>query len=88
MPPFGAPLTPQLTPNIEGAPQIKLQQFESSVKEQSNTITDLEESIQMPVISEIPCYCDIQFEKQEYLTALRNPEHPFALRIDELVRKI
>ncbi len=79
---------PQLTPNLQGNSHMKLHQFESSVKEQSNTITDLEESIQMPVISQIPCYCDIQFEKQEYLTALTNPEHPFASRIDELIGKI
>lgn len=32
----------------------------------------------------IPCYCDIQFAKREFLTVLTHPNHPFSKRIAEL----
>ncbi len=37
----------------------------------------LSKETRMDVISAIPCYCDIQFSRKEFLTALRYPEHPF-----------
>ncbi len=42
----------------------------------------------MDVISTIPCYCDIQFDSKEYLTALQYPDHPFSLRINDLIDKL
>jgi hypothetical protein len=42
----------------------------------------------MKVISAIPCYCDIQFAKKEFLTALRYPGHPFAKQIQEFTKTI
>ena len=36
-------------------------------------------------ISSIPCYCDIQFSRKEFLTALKYPEHPFAKEMESLV---
>jgi hypothetical protein len=39
----------------------------------------------MDVISSIPCYCDIQFKKREYLTVLEYPSHPFAEKINSLI---
>ena len=62
--------------------------FSSLVFEQNETIKNLERLIKMEVISMIPCYCDMQFERQEYLTALKNPNHPFSKKIEELSRKI
>ncbi|MEO9320681.1 MAG: AAA family ATPase [Nitrososphaera sp.] len=38
----------------------------------------------MEVISAIPCYCDIQFSKKEFLTALRYPLHPFTRQLENL----
>ncbi len=35
-------------------------------------------AISMDVISAIPCYCDIQFSRKEFLTGLQYPNHPFA----------
>jgi MinD-like ATPase involved in chromosome partitioning or flagellar assembly len=32
----------------------------------------------------IPCYCDIQFARREFLTVLKYPNHPFAQKIEEL----
>jgi chromosome partitioning protein len=52
--------------------------------------TDIGESISkeasMELLSAIPCYCDIQFSRKEFLTALRNPDHPFAKQIEKMTR--
>ena len=42
----------------------------------------------MEVISTIPCYCDIQFSRKEFLTVLYHPEHPFAKQLERLVRAV
>jgi chromosome partitioning protein len=42
----------------------------------------------MEVISTIPCYCDIQFSRKEFLTVLYQPEHPFAKQFEQLVRAL
>jgi hypothetical protein len=51
-------------------------------------INTLSDEIGMKVISTIPCYCDIQFTRREFLTVLRYPEHPFAKQIEELIKAI
>jgi MinD-like ATPase involved in chromosome partitioning or flagellar assembly len=38
----------------------------------------------MDMISAVPCYCDIQFSRKEFLTALQHPEHPFAKQLHML----
>jgi chromosome partitioning protein len=55
---------------------------------QLDFINTLSGEIGMKVISTIPCYCDIQFTRKEFLTVLRYPEHPFAKQIDELIKSI
>ncbi|HYA81945.1 MAG TPA: AAA family ATPase [Candidatus Bathyarchaeia archaeon] len=42
----------------------------------------------MEVISTIPCYCDIQFTRKEFLTVLYQPEHPFAKQFEHLVHAV
>lgn len=39
----------------------------------------------MEVISSIPCYCDIQFSRKEFLTALTQPAHPFTRQVEKLI---
>lgn len=62
--------------------------FNLILKEQTEAIRNLERLLKMDVIATVPCYCDIQFEKQEYLTVLNSPDHPFTQKIDELSKKI
>ena len=62
--------------------------FRSLLLEQNETINNLEKLIKMDVVSMIPCYCDMQFERQEYLTVLKNPNHPFSKKVDELSNKM
>jgi cellulose biosynthesis protein BcsQ len=62
--------------------------FKSILNEQTETIKSLERLLKMDVIASVPCYCDIQFEKQEYLTVLSSPNHPFTRKINELSNMI
>ncbi|MGA7006611.1 MAG: AAA family ATPase [Nitrososphaeraceae archaeon] len=62
--------------------------YTSVIDEQSEDISKLKRDLDMDVISTIPCYCDIQFDSKEYLTALQYPDHPFSLRINDLIDKL
>jgi chromosome partitioning protein len=42
----------------------------------------------MKVISAVPCYCDIQFSRKEFLTVLSQPDHLFAKQFEHLVHAI
>ena len=42
----------------------------------------------LEVISSIPCYCDIQFSRKEFLTALTQPGHPFTRQVEKLVEAV
>jgi chromosome partitioning protein len=44
----------------------------------------LSEQVGMDLISAVPCYCDIQFSRKEFLTVLEHPEHPFAKQLEKL----
>ena len=55
---------------------------------QYDSLEDLSNMIDIGVISEIPCYCDIQFSKKEFLTGLKYPEHPFTLKLLNLANKL
>jgi cellulose biosynthesis protein BcsQ len=62
--------------------------FEFTILEQSETMKELENYLKMDVVSTIPCYCDIQFERQEFITVLKYPEHPFVSDMNDLIDKI
>jgi chromosome partitioning protein len=44
----------------------------------------LSREVDMDLISAIPCYCDIQFSRKEFLTVLQYPDHPFAKQLERL----
>jgi len=62
--------------------------FEFTMLEQSETMMELENYLKMDIVSTIPCYCDIQFERQEFITVLKYPDHPFVDKMNELINKI
>lgn len=66
----------------EGTP-IDIQTFQDELG--SNTF--LSDQTKMDLISAIPCYCDIQFQKKEFLTVLQYPNHPFAKQLEQLAMK-
>lgn len=53
--------------------------------ETGNAESVLSRETRMDVISAIPCYCDIQFSRKEFLTVLRYPDHPFTEQMKMLV---
>jgi chromosome partitioning protein len=66
----------------------KANSFSQTLNEQSNTISKLKQDLDMEIIASIPCYCDIQFNSMEYLTALKQPPHPFTEKIDSLIERL
>ena len=49
-----------------------------------NSDNFLSDQTRMEMISAIPCYCDIQFKRKEFLTVLEFPDHPFAKQLEHL----
>ena len=54
------------------------------IRDELSSDTFLSDQTRMEMISSIPCYCDIQFKKKEFLTVLQHPEHPFAKQLEHL----
>lgn len=78
-----------LPPNLAGEQTSSTQEmYNNTVDNQSLVISKLNADIGMDTILSIPCYCDIQFDSNEFLTALRYPNHPFAGKIDALIEKL
>jgi chromosome partitioning protein len=48
------------------------------------TSATLSKEVGIRIISSIPCYCDIQFARKEFLTVINEPQHPFAKQIEQL----
>lgn len=77
-------LSPARTAGVsgEGSSQGAVLQDEYGT---GNAESMLSRETRMDVISAIPCYCDIQFSRKEFLTALRYPDHPFTKQMQMLV---
>ena len=56
-------------------------------QEKESSIDGLSRETGISVISAMPCYCDIQFSKKEYLTVLRDPQHLFSKKIENLAQE-
>jgi MinD superfamily P-loop ATPase len=56
-----------------------------SAEDQSVFESTLAKETGVNLVSSIPCYCDIQFLRREFLTVLQYPEHPFARKLASLV---
>ena len=63
---------------------ITIQQQYETEDEVSNILS---RDVGMEIICSIPCYCDIQFSRREFLTVLKHPNHPFAQRIEKLAEE-
>jgi MinD-like ATPase involved in chromosome partitioning or flagellar assembly len=51
-------------------------------------IEELETDLKTKVIGSIPCFCDIQFNRHEFLFSINKPQHPFSKKVAELTKKI
>ena len=65
--------------------QSAMQLQEEQVENTFELIDKLSGQLGIQTISSIPCFCDIQFLRREFLTALRYPQHPFAKQIQQLI---
>lgn len=54
------------------------------ISDDLNSDAYLSDQTRMEMISAIPCYCDIQFKRKEFLTVLQYPDHPFAKQLEHL----
>lgn len=78
------------TPNLD--PPGSKSQSSLLMERQQATETDMKKFLSdetgMEVISAIPCYCDIQFSRKEFLTVLEHPEHPFTQQFEALIKAV
>jgi chromosome partitioning protein len=51
-------------------------------------IAGLERVVGAQVVGSIPCFCDIQFSRHEFLFSLKQPSHPFSTRLVSLAGNI
>jgi cellulose biosynthesis protein BcsQ len=49
---------------------------------------ELQKDIGTQVVGAVPCFCDIQFSKHEFLFAVKHPEHPFSKRVVDLAERV
>ena len=78
-------LPPNLIQETSYAPEAN---YALVLNEQSNITERFKKDVEMEIIGNIPCYCDIQFDNKEFLTVLKHPYHPFTYLLNDLVNKI
>ena len=67
---------------LSGLMQLQQEQTKKDVK---NMLSD---EVGVEIISAIPCYCDIQFTRKEFLTVLRFPDHPLPKQVEQLIESM
>jgi chromosome partitioning protein len=100
--PLSSESTPKSTPNLATSSSQSISKASDSpastsynktitIQQQHESESEvgdlLSKDVGMDIICSIPCYCDIQFSRREYLTVLKYPDHPFAKRIEKLAEE-
>jgi MinD-like ATPase involved in chromosome partitioning or flagellar assembly len=65
-----------------------IEKFQMNKKEELSWNRKIEKELETPVIGSIPCYCDVQFNRHEFLSTLRRPDHPFSKEANIIAKKI
>jgi hypothetical protein len=71
------------SPRNEAAPVTQLISQQSQGKDEESA--NLSRKLGIEIVSFIPCYCDIQFLRKEFLTVLKYEHHPFTSQIKKLI---
>jgi MinD-like ATPase involved in chromosome partitioning or flagellar assembly len=71
-------------PHVPSAKSIDRDAANLEQSRESDIINTISNEVGLKPISAIPCYCDIQFSRKEFLTVLQYPDHPFSKKIDML----
>jgi chromosome partitioning protein len=58
------------------------------IKDEKAWISELERVVGADVVGSIPCFCDIQFSRHEFLFSIRQPNHPFSTRLEKIADTI
>lgn len=77
-----SPQTPRVSSNSKSSPMTFV------IESPEDSEETLAREVRMKIMSSIPCYCDIQFLRKEFLTALKYPSHPFAMKIESLIEAL
>jgi chromosome partitioning protein len=62
------------------------QEYGNIVGQNQETKNELSKAVGIDVAIALPCFCDIQFSKKEFLTVLHDPHHPFSKMIEDLAQ--
>lgn len=57
------------------------------VQQDQDSTSKLSKDVGIDVAMALPCFCDIQFSKKEYLTVLHDPGHPFSKMVEDLAQQ-
>jgi chromosome partitioning protein len=83
--PMTSPGTTTTTSDSKSKSSLLMERQQSTESDMKKFLTD---ETGMEVISAIPCYCDIQFSRKEFLTVLEYPEHPFTKQFEGLIKAV
>ena len=53
-----------------------------------NSVADIEKYLKHPIVSQIPCYCDVLQTGRTDLLAIEKPGHPFVKKLEEVADRI
>ena len=70
--------TPGASPLSELGPKADENSWEKEVESEVGT----------KVIGSVPCFCDVQFNRHEFLTVINQPEHVFSKKVVRIAEKI
>jgi chromosome partitioning protein len=70
---------------VAGASPLEELNLEAGGK---NYEKELEKDIGAKVVGSIPCFCDIQFNRHEFLFSIKKPDHPFSKKLVALAERI
>jgi chromosome partitioning protein len=79
---YCVPHTYTISKDAQGVIELQKQ------KEVGDVVNVLSNQTGMKIISSVPCYCDIQFLKKEFLTVLKYPDHPFTKQLEKLIESL
>jgi chromosome partitioning protein len=58
------------------------------IRHEKSWISELERVVGTEIVGSIPCFCDIQFSRHEYLFSVRQPMHPFSIKLAKIADTI
>lgn len=57
-------------------------------QDHKKVLEELHDATGANYLSPLPCYCDIQFSPREFLTVINNPNHPFSLKLKNIISEM